>query len=135
MNTKTFPARVEVLPDVMGFVEDILGELGCSVKNQSEVCVALEEIFVNIARYAYGGGEGDVNLSVAFEKESRTVTFLVADTGVPFNPLKNLEPDITLSAEERDIGGLGIFITKKVMDQITYAYNNGKNILTMSKRI
>ena len=132
---KTFPANTEVLSDVLGFVEEMLDSFECSLKIQMSVCVALEEVFVNIARYAYGDGVGDVDLQIAFEEESRTVTFRVADKGVPFDPLKKPDPDITLSAEDREIGGLGIFITKKTMDRVTYAYENGENVLTMVKSV
>ena len=99
------------------------------------ICVAIEEVFVNVAHYAYGGGEGDMCLGIGFDEESRTVTFRMTDKGVPFDPLKKPDPDITLSAEEREVGGLGIFITKKTMDTVTYAYENGENILTMIKKI
>ena len=105
------------------------------MKIQTAVCVAIEEVFVNVANYAYGGGEGDMNLGIGFDEENRAVTFCMTDKGVPFDPLKKPDPDITLSAEEREIGGLGIFITKKTMDSITYAYENGENILTMIKTI
>jgi anti-sigma regulatory factor (Ser/Thr protein kinase) len=105
------------------------------MKTQMAVCVALEEVFVNIAHYAYGGGEGDMNLDIGFDQETRTITFRMTDKGVPFDPLKKPDPDITLSAEEREIGGLGIFITKQTMDSVTYAYENGENILTMTKTI
>ena len=76
-----------------------------------------------------------MGLCVGFDAESHTMTFRMEDKGVPFAPLKKPDPDITLSAEEREIGGLGIFITKKTMDSVTYAYENGKNILTMTKKI
>ena len=135
MTTKTFPAKVEVLSDVLGFVEPMLQSFGCSSKIQTAVCVAVEEVFVNIAHYSYGDGNGEVDLSVSFDEESSTVTFVIADMGVPFNPLEKPQPDITLSAENRNIGGLGIFITRKIMDHITYTCNNGKNVLTMLKRI
>jgi anti-sigma regulatory factor (Ser/Thr protein kinase) len=105
------------------------------MKIQMAICVAIEEVFVNIAHYAYGGGEGDMTLGIGFNAESREITFRMTDAGVPFDPLKKPDPDITLSAEERDIGGLGIFITKKTMDSLEYVYENGKNILTMVKKI
>ena len=132
---KTFPAKIEALSDVIGFVEETLESYECSLKVQTAICVAIEEVFVNVAHYAYADGEGDMALSISFEEESRTVTFCVADKGVPFDPLEKPDPDITLSAEEREIGGLGIFITKKTMDSVTYAYENGENLLTMIKRI
>ena len=135
MTKKTIPAKTEFLNDLLGFVDEILDSFECPMKVQTSICVALEEVFVNVARYAYGGGDGDVELCVGFDAESRTMTFRMEDKGVPFDPLKKPDPDITLSAEEREIGGLGIFITKKTMDSVTYAYENGKNILTMTKKI
>ena len=76
-----------------------------------------------------------MNLGIGFDEESRTITFRMTDKGVPFDPLQKPDPDITLSADEREIGGLGIFITKKTMDSISYAYENGENILTMTKKL
>ena len=133
MTSKTFPAKTDALADVLGFVEEMLESFDCPMKAQLALTVAIEEVFVNVARYAYGDGEGDVTLDIGYDEGSRTVTFCMADKGVPFDPLKKPDPDITLSASERDIGGLGIFITKKTMDTVTYAYENGKNKLTMSK--
>ena len=135
MTNRTFPAKTEALPDILGFVEETLEGFGCPMKIQMAVCVAIEEVFVNVAHYAYGDGEGDMNLGIGFDEGNRTVTFRMTDKGIPFDPLKKPDPDITLSAEEREIGGLGIFITKKTMDCVTYAYENGENILTMIKRI
>ena len=135
MTKQTFPAKTEVLPDILGFVEETLEGYGCPMKIQMSVCVAIEEVFVNVAHYAYGGDEGYVTLGIGFDASDSTVTFRMADKGIPFDPLKKPDPDITLSAEEREIGGLGIFITKKTMDSVTYAYENGENILTMIKKI
>ena len=135
MTNRTFPAKTEALPDILGFVEETLEGFGCPMKIQMAVCVAIEEVFVNVAHYAYGDGEGNMNLGIGVDEGNRTVTFRMTDKGIPFDPLKKPDPDITLSAEEREIGGLGIFITKKTMDCVTYAYENGENILTMIKRI
>ena len=135
MQNRTFPARTDALPDILGFVEEALEGYGCPMKAQMAVCVAIEEVFVNVANYAYGGGEGDMTLGIGFEEASRTVTFRMTDKGVPFDPLQKPDPDITLSAEDREIGGLGIFITKKTMDSLAYTYENGENILTMTKTI
>ena len=135
MTKQTFLAKTDALPDILGFVEETLDGYECPMKIQMAVCVAIEEVFVNVAHYAYGDGEGDVTLGIDFDAESRTVTFRMADRGIPFDPLKKPDPDITLSAEERDIGGLGIFITKKTMDSVSYAYENGENILTMMKSV
>ena len=135
MTKKIFPANTEALSDVLGYVEQTLEGFDCPMKTQMAICVAIEEVFVNVAHYAYGGGEGDVGFGIGFDADSRTVTFRMTDKGVPFDPLQKPDPDITLSAEDRDIGGLGIFITKKTMDSIEYAYENGENILTMTKKL
>ena len=135
MTNKTFPAKTESLNDVLGFVEETLESFECPMKIQMAICVAIEEVFVNVARYAYPDSEGDMTLHIGFDEQSRDVTFRMSDKGIPFDPLKKPDPDITLSAEEREIGGLGIFITKKTMDAVTYAYEKGENILTMIKKI
>ena len=135
MTNQRFKAKIEALPDVLGFVDQMLEKYECPMKIQTAVCVAIEEVFVNVAHYAYKDGEGDVELGVDFDDESRTVIFRMTDRGVPFDPLKKPDPDVTLSADERDIGGLGIFITKKTMDTVEYEYENGKNVLTMTKKI
>ena len=135
MIEKTFPAKLEALSDVLSFVDQMLDSFECPMKIQTAVCVAIEEVFVNVAKYAYEDGNGDMTLGIAFDDESRNITFRMTDKGIPFDPLKKPDPDITLSAEEREIGGLGIFITKKTMNSVTYSYENGENILTMTKQI
>ena len=135
MVSQTFPAKVEALSDVLGFVDLTLEGYECPMKIQTAVCVAIEEVFVNVAHYAYGEGEGDMTLAIGFDEESRNITFRMTDQGTPFDPLAKSDPDITLSAEDREIGGLGIFIAKKTMDTIAYAHKNGENILTMVKKI
>ena len=135
MIKKTFPAKTEALLDVLAFVEEYLEKYECPIKTQTAICVAIEEVFVNVAHYAYGDGDGDVTFAIDFDEATRNVTFQMKDKGVAFNPLNKPDPDITLSAEKREIGGLGIFITKKTMDLVTYAYENGENILTMIKKI
>ena len=135
MTNRTFKAKTEALSDVLGFVDLMLEKYDCSMKLQTAICVAIEEVFVNVARYAYKEGEGDVDLGIGFNEESREITFMMRDRGVPFDPLKKPDPDITLSADDREIGGLGIFITKKTMDSVEYAYENGENVLTMVKKI
>ena len=135
MTNRTFPAKTEALPDILGFVEETLEGYGCPMKIQMAVCVAIEEVFVNVASYAYGDGSGNVTLDIGFDKVNRNVTFRLIDQGVPFDPLQKPDPDITLCIEDRQIGGLGIFIVKKTMDTVHYAYEDGKNILTMIKKI
>ena len=135
MTERTFKANTEELSDILGFVDEMLEKYECPMKIQTGICVAIEEIFVNVARYAYKNGEGDAKLGIGFDEQTRTITFRMSDKGVPFNPLKRPDPDITLAAEDREIGGLGIFITKKTMDSVEYVYENGENVLIMTKKI
>ena len=135
MNERIFSASKDALSEVMAFTEERLESFGCPMKSQMAICVAVEEVFVNVASYAYGEGAGDVSLSFGFDEKERLMTLVMTDEGVPFNPLERDEPDITLSAADREIGGLGIFITKKTMDTVSYTYENGRNILTMTKKI
>jgi anti-sigma regulatory factor (Ser/Thr protein kinase) len=135
MNNKIFAANTSALSDVLGFVDLMLEKYECPMKLQTAICVAIEEVFVNVALYAYKNGDGNVTLGIGFDEKNREVTFVMRDSGVQFDPLNKPDPDITLSADEREIGGLGIFITKKTMDSIDYAYENGENILTMTKKI
>lgn len=135
------PSELEVdaagdnLPKVLGFVERHLEEIGCSPKIQMQVAVATEEIFVNIANYAYNPGKGKATVRVEVSESPVTITITFMDNGKPFDPTQKLDPDISLSAEERQIGGLGIFMTKKMMDDVRYEYSKGKNILTLKKGI
>lgn len=135
MTEKCFPANTAALNDFLAFAEEELEKADCPMKTVTALTVALEEMFVNVAHYAYGEKGGDVRLSVDFDETSRTVTFRMTDSGVPFDPLAKTDPDITLSAEERQIGGLGIFMMKKTMDEASYSYQDGCNVLTMKKRI
>ena len=135
MAKQTFPAKTESLNEVLGFVEETLESFACPMRVQTAIWVAIEEVFVNVAHYAYPEGEGDMSLHIGFDDQSRTITFRMTDKGIPFNPLTKPDPDITLSAEEREIGGLGIFIAKKTMDSLSYSYENSENILTMIKKI
>ena len=135
MINKNFPANTEALTDVLSFIEETLEKYECPMKLQMGLCVAIEEVFVNVAHYAYGEDGGNVEFNIKFNEQTRDITFIMIDNGVQFDPLQKPDPDITLSAEERSIGGLGIYITKKTMDSVTYTYENNKNILTMTKKI
>ena len=132
---KIFSATKDSLSEVIAFTEECLESFDCSMKNSMTICVAVEEIFINIANYAYSDGNGNASLSFGFDKNERIMTLVIKDNGIPFNPLEKAEPDITLSADDREIGGLGIFITKKTMDTVCYSYENGQNVLTMTKKI
>lgn len=135
MTEKNFPAKDEALNDVLAFAEEELEKAECPMKAVMPITVALEEVFVNVAHYAYPDSSGEVNLAIDFDIESRTMTFIMTDSGIPFDPLAKPDPDITLSAEERQIGDLGIFMMKTTMDDVNYAYTGGKNVLTMKKII
>ena len=128
-------ATDENLPTVLSFIESHLEEIDCPPKAQMQIRLAAEEIFVNIAHYAYAPGKGKATVRVEVSEEPVSVTITFVDHGVPYDPLATQAPDLTLSADERDIGGLGIFLTKKVMDDIAYAYRNGQNILTLKKNL
>ena len=132
---KIFAAKTDVLYEVLAFVEQQLEQAECSRKQQIAIAIVVEEVFVNVANYAYGDDTGRVKISFEFEQENRTMTLEVSDKGIPFDPLKKQDPDITLNSDKRDIGGLGIFMTKKTMDSVEYCYKNGENILTMKKKI
>jgi anti-sigma regulatory factor (Ser/Thr protein kinase) len=127
----TIPAELSNLDDVLGFIEEAVPDI--SMKIQTQLAIAVEEIFVNIANYAYPGGIGDCIITALTGEDEAVLTF--EDKGIPYNPLDNKDPDTTLSAEERQIGGLGILMAKKLTDGITYSHSEGKNILTIKKRI
>ena len=120
------------LQAVNDFVHSILPS-ECSEMVLNQIDLAVEEIVVNIAHYAYDGAEGDAVINSSYDDGVFKISF--SDSGKKFNPLERDDPDITLSAEERSIGGLGIFLTKKFMDTVEYEYQDGKNILKISKKI
>ena len=102
---------------------------------QSQIDVAVEEIFVNIASYAYGDETGKVVLKIKIDNDPKKAVITFMDSGIPYDPLAKEDPDVTLSAEERQIGGLGIFMTKQFMDELEYEYTDGQNVLTLKKNI
>ena len=126
-------ANVKNLDKVIGFIESKLDELECPVKTRIQICVAVEEIFTNIAKYAYLEGEGDAAIRVEGADEGSKVRITFTDSGRPYDPLTVKDPDVTLSAEDRAIGGLGLFMVKKTMDGVEYEYKGGKNVLILTK--
>ena len=128
-------ALTENLQELISFVDGHLEDMGASMKAQMQIDIAVEELFVNIAHYAYAPDVGEVVISVAKDKEKNQISITFADSGKPYNPLEKPDPDVTLSAEERSIGGLGIFMVKKSMDDMHYEYKDGQNILTITKRL
>ena len=126
-------AVTENLPDVQLFVEERLNATDCPVKAQMQIALAVEEIFVNIANYAYAPDKGKATVRVEVTEDPVRVEITFIDGGMPYDPLAKQDPDVTKKAEERQIGGLGIFLTKKVMDDVVYEYKDNKNILTLKK--
>ncbi|MGN0392331.1 MAG: ATP-binding protein [Bariatricus sp.] len=129
----TVEATVDNLDKVTSFVEEALEENGCPMKVQMQINIAIDEIFSNISYYAYQPDTGDATVQLEMSEEPAAVTITFIDQGIPYDPLSQEEPDTTLSADERKIGGLGIFMVKKSMDELSYEYKDGKNILRMKK--
>ena len=129
----TVDATVDNLSKVLAFIDEQLEANNCPMRVMLEIDVAAEEIFVNVASYAYTSGVGSVAIEVNFEEHPKAVAIRFIDSGIPYNPLEKEDPDVTLPAEKRGIGGLGVFMVKKSMDEVTYEYKDGKNHLTIRK--
>lgn len=132
MSELIISAADENLDSVLEFVTEHMEAHDCEMKQIMQVCVAVEEIFVNIAHYAYNPEVGGVTIRISMDSD---ITIEFEDHGKPYNPLEKDDPDVNVAAEERDIGGLGIFMVKKIMDAVEYKYENNKNILTISKAL
>ena len=148
MEQKTFPAKASELDNVLAMLEGECEKLGLSMATQMQLSVALEELFVNVADYGYGvtEGTGDSIIPISQTDDRNTCTVTVGqdgdyifvkleDNGVPFDPFAKADPDVTASAMDRDIGGLGIFLVKKTMDECSYAREGDKNIVLIKKKI
>lgn len=126
-------AALENMDTLLGFIDEELETKDCPMKAKMQIGVAVEEVFTNIVNYAYDGVVGDAVVSVSVDAGVAAITF--ADKGKPYDPLAKEDPDVTLSAEERQIGGLGIFLVKKLMDEVLYKYEDGINILEIRKML
>lgn len=135
MKELTIDAKIENVAAVTAFVDEQLEQLDCPMKTQMQVDIAIDELFGNIAHYAYNPEVGLVTVRVEVIEEPLAVVITFIDKGVPYDPLAKEDPDITLSVEEREIGGLGIYMVKKTMDAISYEYIDGQNILHIKKNI
>lgn len=120
---------------VLAFVDEDLEAAECPMLTQTAIDIAVEEIFVNIANYAYGEETGTVLIQVTMHEDPPSAEITFIDTGVQYDPLANPDPDITLPSNKRKKGGMGIFMVKKSMDEMTYKYEDGKNILTIKKAL
>lgn len=127
----SLPAKLESIPAATGFVEELLSQAGCPVGVQARLCIAVDEIFSNIARYAYPQGEGSVCLQMQAEAGRACLTF--TDSGEAFDPLARTAPDTSAPLADRPIGGLGILVVRKTMDSVDYRRVDGQNVLTVEK--
>jgi anti-sigma regulatory factor (Ser/Thr protein kinase) len=135
MKQITVEAKVDNLNKVQEFIDAELEAAGCGFKEQMQIDIAVEEVFVNIASYAYPGTVGDAHVSIAVSGEPPVCRITFADSGLFYDPLAKPDPDISLTAEDRPIGGLGIYMTKKSMDDLEYEYTDGQNRFTLIKKI
>ena len=135
MKELTIAATVENIGTVTEFVNEQLEALDCPMRAQMQIDIAIDELFGNIAHYAYHPEVGNATVRVEVMEEPLAVIITFIDGGVPYDPLKAADPDIALSAEERQLGGLGIYMVKKSMDEISYEYRDGKNILSIKKKL
>lgn len=121
--------------EVQAFIDEQLEAVDCPMLTQTAIDVAVEELFVNIASYAYEEDAGDVVVQVAMHEKPLSAEISFIDSGIQYDPLAKPDPDITLSVKERKKGGLGIFMVKESMDDVRYEYKDGKNILTIKKNL
>lgn len=136
MAQKEFIANVKELPQVICFIEGELDKFNVDSKTMMQFQLAMEELFVNIATYSYPDkNDGKCQITIQYDQEKQEIILKVEDNGIKFNPLKKEDPNTNLSAEEREVGGLGIFIVKETMDSVEYQYENQKNILTLRKKV
>ena len=135
MQEITMKAVIESIPAVTDFVDAQLEAIDCPMKAQMQINVAIDEIFSNISHYAYPGSEGEATVRFEYDPLAKEAKVCFRDHGVPYNSLNKSDPDVTLPAVERAVGGLGIFLVKKLMDRITYEYTDGMNVLCIIKKV
>ena len=135
MKEITVDATIENMDTVTAFVDDFLDQIACPMKSRIQINIVIDEIFGNICHYAYKDSVGTVTVRVESGNTPKAVFLTFTDNGIPYNPLETEDPDITLSSEERKIGGLGIDLVKKNMDEMKYEYLNQQNRLWMEKRL
>ena len=129
--TGTFPATLEGLSGASEFLDSLLGRSAASARVRSALLIAVDEIGSNIVRYS---GAPDFTVSMEEAGDPPTIRISFSDAGAPYNPLAHKDPDVSLSAEERGIGGLGLLMVKKMMDEFEYVHADGRNILKIGKR-
>ena len=131
----TLEATVRNIPQVIDFIDEKLDKADCSLKARMQIEVAVDEIFSNISKYAYEPGPGKATVRTMVDEDARMFSVTFIDRGIPYNPTTHADPDITLDAEHRDIGGLGIYLVKRTMDAWEYTFEDGRNIQTIRKSL
>lgn len=129
----TVIATLENYDQVAEFVEGELEKREVPMEAEAQIDIALDEIYTNVVKYAYGDDPGEVTVRLDFTEDYKSVKMTISDAGIPYDPLKRPDPDVSLEAEARQIGGLGIYMVKKLMDEVSYEYRGGMNILRMRK--
>ncbi len=135
MKELTVAATIDNIETVTDFVNEELEALDCPMKTQMQIDIAIDELFSNIANYAYAPEVGEATVRVEPKDDALAVVVTFIDKGMPYNPLENEDPDTTLSIDKREVGGLGVYMVKKSMDDIKYEYKDGQNILSIVKRL
>lgn len=135
MEKREFTAKMELLPKMLAFIGEAFAVCRAGRRVENLVKVACEEVLANILSYAYDGKPGTVEITCGFLPDSGCFTLQIADRGVPYNPLNMKPPDFEVELDERQIGGLGIYLYKTIMDEVSYSYIDGKNILFLSKYV
>lgn len=135
MKSLTVPAKAECLDEINAFVEGELEAYDCPMKTQMQIEVAVEEIFINIASYAYHPVEGEAEIRCEVLRDPLRVVIQLLDGGRPYDPLAKEDADTSEEAIMAREGGLGILMVKKTMDNVKYSYENGKNVLTIQKNL
>ena len=135
MKELTIEAKTENAERAAEFVDAELEAMDCPMKAQMQINIAVDEIFSNVAFYAYAPEAGEITIRVERKEDPPTAILTFIDNGKAYDPLQAADPDVSLGAEERGVGGLGIFIVKKTMDAVRYARRDGQNILQIEKRL
>ena len=135
MKSLTVPAKTECIDEINDFVGQELEAYDCPMNVQMQIELAIEEIFVNIASYAYHPVDGEAEIRCDVLQDPLRVVIQFLDGGKPYDPLAKEDADTSVEALEERVGGLGILLVKKTMDDVQYSYKDGKNVLTIQKRL
>ncbi|MBO6014105.1 MAG: ATP-binding protein [Oscillospiraceae bacterium] len=135
LRTLILPARVESIAVLTSAIDELLEQIGCPLRHQMQIDVAADEVFCNISSYAYPDSQGEAEVRIELLREPLALRLTFIDTGIPYDPLTAPEPDVTLSAEDRTAGGLGVFLVRKTMDSVDYERAGDSNILRITKFI